>query len=153
MRRSILVLLFVTALTAFTGNQHSAAQSTLPLNTILLPAGFKIDLFASGIPDARSLTLGDGGTLFVGSRQAGKVYAITGYPTATRIYVLASGLDQPNGVAFRDSSLYVAEQTRIIRYDNIEANLANPPRPVLVNASFPVQPLHGWKFIKFGPDG
>ncbi|MHB8625595.1 MAG: PQQ-dependent sugar dehydrogenase [Aggregatilineales bacterium] len=154
MKRSVVGVLFVTVLTTLISTrQATVAQASLPLNTITLPAGFKIDLFASGIPDARSMTLGDNDTLFVGSRQAGKVYAITGYPQANHIYILASGLNQPNGVAFRDGSLYVAEQTRIIRFDNIETSLAKPPRFVVVNASFPSQPLHGWKFIKFGPDG
>ncbi|MBX3080377.1 MAG: sorbosone dehydrogenase family protein [Anaerolineae bacterium] len=129
------------------------AQTALPLNNIRLPAGFKIEVYASGIPNARSMTFGANGTLFVGSRSAGKVYAVTGGLGATKVSVIASGLNQPNGVAFRDGALYVAEQTRVIRFDNIEANLAKPPRPVVVNANFPSQSLHGWKFIKFGPDG
>jgi len=133
--------------------QITHAQANLLLNGITLPAGFKIEVYANNVPDARSMTLGDQGTLFVGSRQAGKVYAITGTAGATQVHVIASGLNQPNGVAFRDGSLYVAEQTRIIRFDNIEARLTNPPRAVVVNASFPVEALHGWKFIKFGPDG
>jgi glucose/arabinose dehydrogenase len=128
-------------------------QSNLPLNNIRLPAGFSIELFASGIPNARSMTFGNNGTLFVGSRSAGKVYAVTGSAGSAQVLVIASGLNQPNGVAFREGSLFVAEQTRVIRFDNIEANLANPPRAVLVNASFPSAKLHGWKFIKFGPDG
>lgn len=129
------------------------AQSNLPLNTITMSPGFKIEVYASGIPNARSMTLGTNGTLFVGSRSAGKVYAVTGSAGATQVSVIASGLDQPNGVAFRDGSLYIAEQTRILRLDNIESSLANPPRAVVVNNSFPKQSLHGWKFIKFGPDG
>src|SRR5205823_14584061 len=131
----------------------TTAQAALPLNSIRLPAGFKIELYASNIPNARSMALGDNGTLFVGSRSAGKVYAVTGSPGSTQVRVIASGLNQPNGVAFRDGSLYIAEQTRVIRLDKIEANLASPPRAVVVNASFPTQPLHGWKFIRFGPDG
>jgi glucose/arabinose dehydrogenase len=146
----ILVLLIITLVST---GAATAAPANLPISTITLPVGFKIEVFASGVPDARSMTLGDNGTLFIGSRQAGKVYAITGYPLASHVYILASGLNQPNGVAFRDGSLYVAEQTRVIRLDNIESNLANPPRLVVINASFPSQPLHGWKFIKFGPDG
>ena len=155
MKRSVIGIVALTTLTVMlSANGHSAtAQSGLPLNAIKLPAGFKIAVFASGVPDARSMTLGDNGTLFVGSRQAGKVYAITGQTQATQVRVIASGLDQPNGVAFLAGSLYIAEQTRVIRMDNIEANLANPPRAVVVNSGFPSQPLHGWKFIRFGPDG
>ena len=143
-----LVLLLLAGTTTVTN-----AQSNLPLNTITMSPGFKIEVYANGIPNARSMTLGTNGTLFVGSRSAGKVYAVTGNAGATQVSVIASGLDQPNGVAFRDSSLYIAEQTRILRLDNIEASLANPPRAVVVNNSFPKQSLHGWKFIKFGSDG
>src|SRR5258708_6567296 len=153
MRRSAIGIVALTVSMLLANGSVTTAQSTLPLNTIRLPAGFKIALYASGIPDARSMTLGDNGTLFVGSRQAGKVYAITGQPPATQVRVIASGLDQPNGVAFRAGSLYIAEQTRVIRMDKTEANLATPPRAVVVNSSFPSQPLHGWKFIRFGPDG
>ncbi len=152
MRRSIVgTVLLLIALSSAGSGTH--AQSALPLNTIRLPAGFKIEVYASNIPNARSMTLGDKGTLFVGSRSAGAVYAVTGSAGAAQVRVIASGLDQPNGVAFRDGSLYIAEQTRVIRLDNIEANLANPPRAVVVSTSFPSQPLHGWKFIRFGPDG
>src|SRR5258708_16021940 len=153
MRRSAIGIVALTVSMLLANGSVTTAQSTLPLNTIRLPAGFKIALYASGIPDARSMTLGDNGTLFVGSRQGGKVYAITGQTQATQVQVIASGLDQPNGVAFLAGSLYIAEQTRVIRMDNIEANLANPPRAVVVNSNFPSQPLHGWKFIRFGPDG
>ncbi|MEP7285901.1 MAG: PQQ-dependent sugar dehydrogenase [Chloroflexota bacterium] len=129
------------------------AQSNLPLSRITLPAGFKIEVYAAGVTGARSMALGTQGTLFVGTRQTGKVYAITGSGAAAKISVIASGLDQPNGVAFREGALYVAEQTRVIRFDNIEARLNNPPKAVVVNSHFPSQPLHGWKFIRFGPDG
>jgi len=152
MRRRIIPGVLLLLCTFLATGSLTDAQSSLPLNTIKLPAGFKIELYASNIPDARSMTLGDQGTLFVGSRQAGNVYAVTGAAGATQVHIIASGLDQPNGVAFRAGSLYIATQTRVIRLDNIESNLGNPPRAVVVNSSFPTQPLHGWKFIKFGPD-
>jgi glucose/arabinose dehydrogenase len=133
--------------------QPTQAQSNLPLNTIKLPAGFKIDVYASNVPGARSMTLGDKGTLFVGTRQAGNVYAITGDTQATQVRVIARGLNSPNGVAFLNGSLYVAEISRIIRFDNIEDNLDNPPQPVVVKSGFPTDALHQWKFIRFGPDG
>src|SRR4051812_48860096 len=130
MRRLIPGFLLLIALL---GAGSAVAQSNLPLNTIKLPAGFKIEVYASGIPNARSMAFGDNGTLFVGSRSAGKVYAVTGNAGSTQVSVIASGLDQPNGVAFRDGALYVAEQTRVIRFDNIEPSLSNPPRAVVVN--------------------
>ncbi len=143
---SLLIVLATSALHA----------DELPLNRIKLPPGFSIDTFATGISDARSLALGDKGTVFVGTRSAGSVYALVDDDANGRAeekIVIASGLNSPNGVAFRDGALYVAEINRVLRYDNIEANLKNPPKPVVVNDQFPRDRHHGWKFIAFGPDG
>lgn len=102
------------------------------------------------------MALGAKGTLFVGSRGQGKVYALmdrNGDQVADEVITIAKGLQMPNGVAFRNGSLYVAEVSRVLRYDAIEERLKNPPKPVVVNDSFPDKAHHGWKFIRFGPDG
>ncbi len=124
------------------------------LERIRLPKGFAIEIFAQDLPGARSLALGAKGTVFVGTRGEGKVYALLngGTPQA-KVFTIAHGLNEPNGVAFHDGALYVAEIDRVIRFDRIEERLANPPQPVLVNGSFPHEKHHGWKFIRFGPDG
>lgn len=126
------------------------------LDAITLPPNFAISIYAVGVENARSLALGANGTLFVGSRSASRVYAILDHNQDARAdatIVIADGLNMPNGVAFRDGSLYVAEVNRVLRYDNIETRLKNPPEPVVVNDSFPNDAHHGWKFIRFGPDG
>ena len=145
-------LLFVSLLLlAFCPACHA---SDIHLEQIKLPAGFAIELFAGNIPGARSMTLGAKGTLFVGTRGEGKVYAVlNGGSSKAKVITIAKGLDEPNGVAFRDGALYVAEISRVTRFDGIENRLTNPPRPVLVNGSFPDKSHHGWKFIRFGPDG
>jgi len=125
------------------------------LREVRLPDGFKIALYAKNVIDARSLAQGENGTLFVGTRNAGKVYAIVDENkdmVADQIYTIASGLYMPCGVAFSEGSLYVAEVNRVLRFDNIETALASPPAPVIVNDSFPDDAWHGWKFIRFGPD-
>ena len=125
------------------------------LTQIKLPEGFHIRVYAKGVPGARSLSLSPSGTLFVGTRSSGRVYAVRdedGNHKAERIIILASGLNRPNGVAFKDGDLYVAEVSRILRYRNIEAHLDNPPSPEIVNDAFPTDRAHGWKFIRFGPD-
>ena len=124
-----------------------AAAADLPLDKIRLPPGFAISLYAR-VPRARSLALGDKGTLFVGTR-GDKVYAVSG----GKLHVLASGLQSPNGVAFRNGALYVAEISRVLRFDGIESRLASPPAPQVVYDRFPSDGHHGWKFIRFGPDG
>ncbi|MCE2447938.1 MAG: PQQ-dependent sugar dehydrogenase [Candidatus Latescibacteria bacterium] len=126
------------------------------LTQIELPEGFHIRVYAEGVPGARSLSLSPSGTLFVGTRSGSRVYALRdedGDHKAERVIILASGLNRPNGVAFKDGDLYVAEVSRILRYRNIEAHLDNPPQPEIVNDSFPTDRAHGWKFIRFGPDG
>ncbi len=128
----------------------------LPLQRLNLPEGFQIDLFADGIEDARSMAMGDNGTLFVGNRKGKKVYALQdtdGDYKADNVIVLDTTFQVPNGLAFRNGSLYVAEVNRLLRFDDIEANLNNPPEPIVVYDDYPTEYHHGWKYIAFGPDG
>jgi glucose/arabinose dehydrogenase len=145
------------ALIAFVCAASSASQGReLPLRSIKLPPGFAISVYAEGVPNARSLSMSPKGTLFVGSREAGNVYALRdedGDARAEKVYRIASRLDMPNGVAFRNGSLYVAEVSRILRFDDIENRLGDPPSPAVLGARFPDDRAHGWKFIRFGPDG
>jgi hypothetical protein len=132
----------------------AAAAQTLPLDKIRLPPGFEISVFAGNVPNARAMTLGDKGTLFVGSMRAGKVYALRIQDNkAVETLVIASGLNMPVGVAFREGALYVSAVDRILRLDRIEDSLATPPSPRVVSDRFPSDGHHGWKFIAFGPDG
>jgi len=120
-----------------------------------LPPGFHIAEFGRA-EGARSLAMGAEGTVFVATRRQGRVYAMVdedGDGTADVIRTIATGLTQPNGVAFRDGSLYVAEISRVLRYDGIEARLDDPPDPIVVLDGLPTETLHGWKFIRFSPDG
>lgn len=149
-------LLVLTALVFITLPAGPAGAENVPLERIRLPQGFNIQLFADDVPGARSMALSPDGTLFIGSRGAGKVYAvrdIDGDFKADETVTIAAGLNQPNGVAFRDGDLYVAEIHRVIKLPDIEKNLRKPPSPVVVNDSFPKDRAHGWKYIAFGPDG
>jgi glucose/arabinose dehydrogenase len=131
-------------------------KQPLPLNQITLPPGFTIDFYATGVPHAREMVLGSKGTLFVGTRDHDKVYAIVDRNNdhkADQVYTIAEGLKDPSGVAFRNGSLYVAEVSRITRYDNIEATLEKPAAPAVVKSDLPTETHHGQKFIRFGPDG
>lgn len=130
--------------------------AALPLDTIKLPPGFTIELYADNVPNARGMVLGKNGTLFVGTRQKGDVYAVIdkdGDHRADHVLTVASGLRMPVGVAFHDGSLYVSAVDRIVRFDEIEERLQNPPSPITVTDRFPTDRAHGWKFIAFGPDG
>src|SRR5690606_34965925 len=117
--------------------------------------GFAIDVFAE-VPNARSLALSDDGVVYVGNRSGDKVWAVVdrdGDGRAEERHVIASGLNSPNGVAWRDGDLYVAEISRILRFEDIEKRSKNPPAPVVVADDLPTDRHHGWKFIAFGPDG
>jgi glucose/arabinose dehydrogenase len=125
------------------------------LEQIKLPPGFEIHLYAEGVKNARQLALGDHGTVFAGSRKAGLVYAVVdrdGDHFAERVYVIDKDLQMPSGVEFRFGSLYVAALDRILRYDDIESWLDQPPEPDIVSDSFPDKTHHGWKYLRFGPD-
>jgi len=143
-------------LSAFAPAPRADAAAALPVESIRLPPGFTIEVVAR-VPDARAMTWGADGTLFVGSTGAGRVYAVT-LPAAGSggdavVRVIASDLLEPAGVAFRDGALYVAAVDRLLRFDGIEKRLADPPKPVLVTNKLPSDRHHGRKFIAFGPDG
>jgi glucose/arabinose dehydrogenase len=125
-------------------------------NQWTVPAGFHVAVFADSVQNARAMTLGPRGTVFVGSMIAGKVYAVVdrnGDHKADRVVVIASGLNQPNGVAMHNGALYVATTSKILRFDDIERHLDSPPAPVVVRDSLPNPNAgHTWKFIAFGPD-
>ncbi|MCB0637145.1 MAG: PQQ-dependent sugar dehydrogenase, partial [Lewinella sp.] len=130
--------------------------ASLPLDRIKLPDGFKIELYAENVKNARSMALSPSGTLFVGTRGEGKVYALRDTDGDFKVdeqYELARGLRLPNGVALRDGDLYVAEVSRIIKFPDIENHLDEPGEPVVVFDGYPTERHHGWKYIAFGPDG
>lgn len=151
-----LVLLVASACGATPAPGNGNPESDPLLSRIQLPEGFRIGIYARGVRNARAMAMGPGGTLFVGSRRAGNLYAVLDRDrdyVAEEVLVLDSGLRMPSGVAFRDGALYVAEVSRVLRYDDIENRLDDPPEPVVVNRGFPSDRHHGWKFIRFGPDG
>ena len=125
----------------------------IPVSKLKVPAGFKIELWASGMPNGRSMTESPSGTVYVGTRFTGNVYAVVTKNGKREVKTIAKGLHRPNGVVFTNGSLYVAELSRIIRYDNIEQNLENPPTPVVVFDALPKDEPHGWKFMTLSPDG
>lgn len=123
------------------------------LDDVQLPPGFVIEEYAD-VPNARSLAMGDKGTLFVSTRRAREVYAvIENDDGTTRTIELLDRMSTPNGIAFHDGDLYVAEIDRVYRYRDIEDNLESPPEGELLDIDLPDKKHHGWRYIGFGPDG
>jgi glucose/arabinose dehydrogenase len=135
-------------------NLKETPADQIPIKKILVPPGFKVELWAHGMPGARMMTRGDKGTIFVGTRAIGRVYAITDKDGKRTHQIVIKGLEQPNGVTFKDGSLYVAAINKVLRFDGIEDTLPKIPDPVDMTDAFklPADKHHGWKFLAFGPD-
>ena len=127
----------------------------LPLAKIKLPPGFKAELFSHGHAGGRTMVMTPGGTMFMGSRAIGRVYAVVGKGDKQQVKIIAKGLTHPNGIAFRDGSLYVFAINKVYRYDDIEKKLDNPGTPVELTKAYDLPPEihHNWKYVDFGPDG
>jgi glucose/arabinose dehydrogenase len=130
----------------------ATAPDKLPQAKLKLPTGFHIDVYASGLTNARSLRVSDKGTVFVSSRLVGNVYAVTEKSGKREVKTLATGLFQPNGIALHNGTLYIAEINKISKIDNIENQLDNPPKPTVIYDDLPSDLPHGWKFLTVGPD-
>ena len=133
----------------------AAAPDKIPVDKIKLPAGFKAEIWSHGHPGGRTMVIGPKGTVFMGSRIIGRVYAITDKGGKREAKVLLQGLTQPNGLAVKDGALYVFAINKVFRYDNIEDKLDNPGDPVELTDKFNLPPEihHNWKYVAFGPDG
>jgi glucose/arabinose dehydrogenase len=131
------------------------AADKLPVDKLKLPAGFKAEVWSHGHPGARTMVMGPKGTVFMGTRQIGRVYAITNKDGKREAKVLLQGLTQPNGLAIRDGALYVLAINKVLRFDNIEDRLDNIGEPVDLTDKFNLPPdvHHNWKYADFGPDG
>lgn len=140
---------------AISTNHSDSLYQQYSLQKIKLPPGFSISVYAQ-VPHARSMTLSPKGTLYVGTRNDDKVYAITDTNKdgkADSVYVVAKNLDTPNGVAFVNGDLYIAQVSKIIKLPNIENQLGHPPAPLTVYDKLPTDKHHGWKYLAHGPDG
>ena len=129
-----------------------AAPDKLPLAQLKLPKNFKIEVYASGVGNARSLRVDDNGIVYVSSRTLGKVYAIVDKNGKREVKTIASGMHSPNGIALYKGTLYIAEIERISKIENVAAQLDNPPKPTVIYSDLPNDEPHGWKFLAVGPD-
>ena len=152
---ALLPLSFITPFISLLFSPHTVADA-LPLEKLTLPEGFSVSVFASDVTNARQMALGDKGTVFVGSRSAGVVHALVDEDKdgkADQKYTIATELNMPSGITFKDGALYVAEVHQVLKFSDIESKLSAPPAPTVAVPNLPTERHHGWKYIDFGPDG
>jgi glucose/arabinose dehydrogenase len=130
------------------------APGDIPLDRLKLPQGFKAEIWAHGLPGGRQMARGDKGKIYVGTRDAGKVYELTDTGTERKVRVVVEGLKQPAGVAFKDGTLYVAAIDKVLRFDGIEDRPDVQPVDITEKFQYPdlTKTHHQWKFLAFGPD-
>lgn len=136
-----------------TARNPAGPPAELDLEKLRLPEGFSIELYTDEVQGARSLALGDDGVVYVSTRRDTRIYAVVDRDGRRVVHTLADDLNTPNGIAYRDGALYVAEIGRVLRYDDITNNLESPPKPVVLTEDLPTSRHHGWRYIAFGPDG
>ena len=134
------------------GPPIAAAADKVPVGQLKVPKGFNIEVYATGMANARSMRQGDKGTIFVGSRLTKNVYAVIDKGDHREVKVLYNDLYRPNGIAYKDGTLYIAELSQVSKVENIEDHLDNPPKPTVIYSDLPKDEAHGWKFIGIGPD-
>lgn len=149
MKKKIIAVLNLIPMIVF-GQVQVTPMNTTGLEKIMLPKGFKIEVYASGVANIREMAFAEDGTLFAGSTDAGKVYAIR--PDRS-VIIVDDSLKMPSGLDYYNGDLYVAEISRILKYENILKTMGSSPELVVINASFPNDTVHGVKYIRIGPDG
>ena len=135
------------------GKMTITPAAEIPLQNVKLPPGFKVEVWATGIPGGRAMARGDDGKVYVGTRAIGRVYEITDNGRERTSRVVVDKLVQPAGVAFRNGSLYVMAINKVLRFDGIEKNPNATPVDLTDNFKLPPEQHHNWKYIAFGPDG
>ena len=144
-------LFLIVGVAAIVAMQSCAADETSLLG-IKVPPGFTVEVFAD-VPNARSLALGDNGTVFVANRRGDSIYAVVaGRDGRREVLELDTSLDTPNGIAHFEGDLYVAEVDRVLRYSDIESHLNSVPEAEVLDIDLPAETHHGWRYIGFGPD-
>ena len=124
----------------------------LPLAKLKLPKNFNIEVYASGMVNARSLRISDKGTVFVSTRLSDTIYAVTNKNGKREVKPLVTGLYRPNGIALHNGTLYIAELNKISKIDNVEDHLDDASKPTVIYDDLPSDEPHGWKFLTVGPD-
>lgn len=142
-----------STLAPLAGKMTVTPADQIPVNRIKLPPGFKVEVWATGMPGGRAIVAGDNGKYYVGTRGIGRVYEVTDSGGARTVRTVVDKLNQPSGVAYRNGSLYVMAIDKVLRFDGIAGNPNAQPVDMTAAFKLPKEQHHNWKYIAFGPDG
>ncbi len=134
------------------GKMTETGRADIPIESINLPPGFSVQIWAHGLPGGRAMARGDQGKIYVGTRIIGRVYEVTDNGDRRSVRVVVDKLTQPAGVAFANGSLYVMAIGKVLRFDGIENNPGVQPADLTDKFNLPPAQHHQWKYIAFGPD-
>ena len=136
------------------GKMTETPASDIPVSKLKVPAGFKVELWATGLPGARAMALSeDGKKVYLGTRAIGRVYEVTDEGGKRSVRTVVDKLTQPAGVAYKDGALYVVAIDKVLKYDGIAKNANAEPQDLTAKFDLPPEQHHNWKYVAFGPDG
>jgi len=136
------------------GKMTETPASDIPVSKLKAPRGFKVELWASGLPGGRAMALSeDGKKVYLGTRAIGRVYEVTDAGDKRTVRTVVDKLTQPAGVAYKDGALYVFAIDKVLKYDGIAGNPNAQPQDLTEKFDLPKEQHHNWKYVAFGPDG
>ena len=135
------------------GKLTATPPGEIPIDKLKVPEGFKVELWATGLPGGRAMALSDDGKkVWVGTRALGRVYEVSDTGGKRAVRIVADKLTQPSGVAYKDGALYVFAIDKVLKYDGIASNPNVQPQDLTAKFNLPPQQHHNWKYVAFGPD-
>lgn len=138
-------------------HKTDTSKENLPLENLAMPDGFNIQVFVQDVENIRAITKSESRSIYyAGSRGEGKVYALIDENedyVIDQTITLFSDLSLPTGITWHQGDLYFSEINRVLKVSNIDDVINQNPQFEVINDSFPTEEHHGWKYLKFGPDG
>ena len=154
-KRTLLIFIFSTSLFI-----DSNEMNLEYLEQLKVPENFEISIIASDIESPRQITETEDGHLIVGSKSGDKVIALIDKDKDSifeKHITVASGLQNPTGVAYHKGDLYFAEIDTVWIIKNIDewikSDVESLPQKDIYMNNLPSETWHGFKYIDFGPDG
>ncbi|MFO0690515.1 MAG: PQQ-dependent sugar dehydrogenase [Myxococcota bacterium] len=147
-------------LNSITGRSvDSPTPETVGRRFVVAP-GYRVELFADGIQNARFLRFSPQGTLVVSQPRLGRLLQIdrdaNGDGRSDGQRVLIEGLDRPHGFDFSADQLYVGEGGAIARIGYTESGpdtLRVDGAPIRIVSGLPEGENHWTRTVRIGPDG